>query len=360
MALINCPECNKEISDKAVNCPSCGFPLNKPCNTQIQQTEQTSYQEIAFPKLPDNLSIGSGITNWGGDTAFRGEFKAEDNIVRDIQPGGVSLLMHTNGIMISSSFFGSQLAIHNAQIINTQFADTAELARQNKSAVGRAVVGGLIMGPLGAIVGGITGVGTKSAKNNSYLVINYWEPTLKHAQTILIRGKDQEIRAFVGRLNTERNKTPPQTEAQRNEIQNLNATDKKILELCEQKGLWDAVGFYVRSNNIDFKGASVTEITARSQPYKKYVEELARKHGVKIKPVGCFIATACYGDYDSPEVLILRQYRDSSLMTNYFGKLFVNFYYLVSPFLATLISKSTVTKRIIRRCLLQPIVNIIQ
>lgn len=29
MALINCPECNKQISDSATNCPNCGFPLSK-------------------------------------------------------------------------------------------------------------------------------------------------------------------------------------------------------------------------------------------------------------------------------------------------------------------------------------------
>ena len=28
MALINCPECNREISDKAKSCPHCGFPIN--------------------------------------------------------------------------------------------------------------------------------------------------------------------------------------------------------------------------------------------------------------------------------------------------------------------------------------------
>ena len=27
MALINCPECGKEISDKAKNCIHCGYPL---------------------------------------------------------------------------------------------------------------------------------------------------------------------------------------------------------------------------------------------------------------------------------------------------------------------------------------------
>lgn len=30
MALINCPECNKEISDKATNCPHCGNPISEP------------------------------------------------------------------------------------------------------------------------------------------------------------------------------------------------------------------------------------------------------------------------------------------------------------------------------------------
>lgn len=30
MALINCPECNKEISDKTCKCPNCGIVINKP------------------------------------------------------------------------------------------------------------------------------------------------------------------------------------------------------------------------------------------------------------------------------------------------------------------------------------------
>lgn len=29
MAIINCPECGKEISDKALSCPNCGYPLNQ-------------------------------------------------------------------------------------------------------------------------------------------------------------------------------------------------------------------------------------------------------------------------------------------------------------------------------------------
>ena len=29
MALIKCPECGKDVSDKAVRCPHCGMPLNE-------------------------------------------------------------------------------------------------------------------------------------------------------------------------------------------------------------------------------------------------------------------------------------------------------------------------------------------
>lgn len=36
MALINCPECNKQISDKANACPNCGFPID---SIQISDTK---------------------------------------------------------------------------------------------------------------------------------------------------------------------------------------------------------------------------------------------------------------------------------------------------------------------------------
>lgn len=31
MALINCPECGKEVSNKADACIHCGYPLNGAC-----------------------------------------------------------------------------------------------------------------------------------------------------------------------------------------------------------------------------------------------------------------------------------------------------------------------------------------
>lgn len=54
MALIKCPECGKEISDKSDKCIHCGFPLrNEPI---IQECINGKYYDVTFLK-DKNLSL---------------------------------------------------------------------------------------------------------------------------------------------------------------------------------------------------------------------------------------------------------------------------------------------------------------
>ena len=49
---------------------------------------------------------------------------------------------------------------------------------------------------------------------------------------------------------------------------------------------------------------------------------------------GWYIATAVYGSYDAPEVLILRKFRDNVLKKSRRGRMFIKIYYTLSPGLA--------------------------
>ena len=194
MALINCPECNKEISDKATSCPNCGFPL------QPKMSEISDQEELKFPQLPADLSIGKQIVNWLGDAGFKGNIEAEINVVEGISSGTVNVTLHKQGIKISDKYFQPLLDIHNSQLISLKKTTRSELSQMDKSVIGRSVVGGLILGPLGAIVGGMSGIGTKKkVKDVSYLVINFWDINTKSAQTILVSGDKYSIEGLIAR-----------------------------------------------------------------------------------------------------------------------------------------------------------------
>jgi hypothetical protein len=61
-----------------------------------------------------------------------------------------------------------------SQIVNVALLSESEVIEKEKSVIGRGIVGGLLLGPLGAQVGAISGVGTKTKeKQHHYVVINY-------------------------------------------------------------------------------------------------------------------------------------------------------------------------------------------
>jgi len=63
---------------------------------------------------------------------------------------------------------------------------------------------------------------------------------------------------------------------------------------------------------------------------------------------GCFIATAAYGSLFTPQVRILRKFRDRFLLTNEMGKHLVELYYSCSPPIADLIAKHLSLQALVR------------
>jgi hypothetical protein len=74
---------------------------------------------------------------------------------------------------------------------------------------------------------------------------------------------------------------------------------------------------------------------------------------------GCYIATMAYGDYEHPQVLKLRTFRDEFLRKSYLGRKFIKLYYKYSPLLVEKLKDKPKTNDIIRT-LLDKLIKIIR
>lgn len=55
MALINCPECGKQISDQAKDCPNCGFPIAQNLRYIVRSTTQPPQDDIQDTTAQDDV-----------------------------------------------------------------------------------------------------------------------------------------------------------------------------------------------------------------------------------------------------------------------------------------------------------------
>lgn len=116
MALINCPECGKEISDRARECPNCGYPINE----YVLEQKIKNY-------TPPNKKI-SGI-----------------------ELGQVKRTGYTRKEEIKISEYKKQGIPYCPKCLSTSVQYT-----NKKLSIGRAMVGNKVFGEAGAIMGGLT------------------------------------------------------------------------------------------------------------------------------------------------------------------------------------------------------------
>jgi len=76
--------------------------------------------------------------------------------------------------------------------------------------------------------------------------------------------------------------------------------------------------------------------------------ENCEKCGKRVKGGGCFIATASFGTPLAEEIIILKLWRDNSLIKNGLGRGFVRFYYWISPTITKIIRNIEPMKLIVR------------
>lgn len=135
------------------------------------------------------------------------------------------------------------------------------------------------------------------------------------------------------------------------------ARDIKVKNICEEAGIqlitfWTKYG--VNENYISQKVNEAITAAPNIKP-KPHIENGQQKK----EEDGCYIATSVYGSYDCPQVWVLRRFRDFKLYKNPFGRVFIHFYYKISPYLVEKIGNTELFERFWRKYLDKLVNNLI-
>lgn len=86
----------------------------------------------------------------------------------------VDVALYNDQLIIKSPFIKQEITLNYSQITDVFYGLQTEITEKNKSVIGRALVGGILLGGVGAIVGGISGTGTKKKKDRRmFFIISY-------------------------------------------------------------------------------------------------------------------------------------------------------------------------------------------
>ena len=120
----------------------------------------------------------------------------------------------------------------------------------------------------------------------------------------------------------------------------------KEVESQEYKSLWNALK--VAEINTHNRGYEGIAYHLRRFAFHSDEEGFFEFAYLKDKYGGCYIATAVYGSYNAPEVLILRKFRDTYLEKRKWGQSFVSFYYKYSPQIAKKLEQKRLLNKAIK------------
>lgn len=215
MPLIQCPDCNTDISDKAKICIKCGYPIQ-----QLSQ-EIIIDQEIMIDTELENtvadignardFNIHQQIANWSGNGVLK-------NITSQIEKGDLGSLCsgdfifyrHKSGVRIRNKSNGNDsYDVNYRQIIDITETTAEEMVQKNKSIIGRGIAGGLLLGPAAAVVGALSAMNTTSLKKLTIIKFSFCDPVTLARRDVYFKVPQGSSALFVLNTQNEMNKVRP-------------------------------------------------------------------------------------------------------------------------------------------------------
>ncbi len=198
MALITCPECGKEFSDKAAACPNCGFPTKEFLETVPSEEPTASDNSDTLANVLVSKAIGAVQTtienskNAPKATKTIGPIQIDETHRLFRINGAVPINGKKDGIgksmfkgMLAVSTMGMSVAAEKMigagkqKVGNKEWLEYSDLLSYElleddslvtSGGVGQALIGGALFGGFGAVAGGITGKRIQKKKIESLYI----------------------------------------------------------------------------------------------------------------------------------------------------------------------------------------------
>lgn len=153
-------------------------------------------------------------------------------------------------------------------------------------------------------------------------------------------------------------------EETRSWLPHYRATLDNIIHLCK-----DNIEGYSYRDEFNNNMPAAHSITP---DYEKFLRERIDQAAQAIKEIdpnytppsvekktadACFVVTATMGDFNHPDVVYLRHFRDEWIRKQYGGEVFVNAYYSVGPIFAMMIARSDKLRFLSFRYIVKPAVR---
>lgn len=154
MALISCPECGKEISNKADKCIYCGYPLQKFLNTDNASVYHDSEEHREGLETCPSCGYyfqGYKCPKCGCHLILDNEDDKKKGINQFVSLGNVKSDGYTKAEKRKISEYESERVAYCPKCLSTNVQYT-----EKRLSIGRAIVGNAVAGPTGAILGGLS------------------------------------------------------------------------------------------------------------------------------------------------------------------------------------------------------------
>ena len=283
MALISCPECGKQISDKAASCPNCGNPMNHQ-QQQVLQHQQEEY--LCCPRC-GSRELHAEHKGFSGGKALAGA----------LITGGIGLLAGTIGsrdTQITCLKCGKKFKAGEARVVTTPRVASMS-----------------------------TDETTIPTKHVCTICGYIYDGSMVPAKCPICKAPAEKFHPLDGNLS--------------DATMSTNENAMKTKPICSVCG-------YIYDGDMAPEKCPICKAPAEKFEMKNVPLSNSSTNANITPSSGCYIATAVYGSYDCPEVWTLRRYRDFTLDETWHGRLFIKVYYATSPTFVKYFSNAKVFK----------------